>query len=145
MRYIIYPFKGVNNWYFGMKRDEVRRLINATPHELLGLDLNDIYLEIGLHFFYNYGEPFIFHAIMATEPNSIYFNDKNLLGDESIRDLGNWFQERYEAVNITNDGVVICSLGIYLSTQDLELFGDDPPESVGVFSKDSSHGSVAGC
>jgi hypothetical protein len=78
---------------------------------------------------------------MVTRPASIYFDDKNLLGGESIKYLGNWFKDSYKSVEITDDGIVVYSLGIYLSTQDFELFGDEPPESVVVFSRDSTFAS----
>jgi len=139
MNYKIHPFVGVENWYFGMTRDQIRELINSIPKAILGVDLEDIYHELNLHFSYTYGETPIFHAVMVCQPVSIYLDDKDLLGGESIKDLANWLKERYESVEITGDGVVVHSLGIYLSTQDFELFGDEPPESVVVFSKDSTY------
>jgi hypothetical protein len=139
MSYIISPFEGVNDWKFGMSRDEIRKLVKSFPKVISGIDLKDIYHDLDLHFFYNYGEPFILHAMMTVPPICIYLNDKNLLGGESIKDLGNWFKERYDSVDINGDGVFVYSLGIYLSTQSMKLFSQEPPESVVVFSKDSPY------
>jgi len=61
MNYKIHPFVGVENWYFGMTRDQIRELINSIPKAILGVDLEDIYHELNLHFSYTYGETPIFH------------------------------------------------------------------------------------
>jgi hypothetical protein len=51
MNYKIHPFVGVDSWYFGMSRDKIRELITSNPKVILGVDLEDVYHELNLHFF----------------------------------------------------------------------------------------------
>lgn len=139
MRYIITPQKGVGDWQFGMTRDEIRRLIDKTPKVLQGIALEDVFSDLGLFFMYEYKEPHIFHALMLILPACPYIDDKNLLGGESVESLGKWFESNYGSIETTTDGVTIKQLGIYLSVQDNTPFCDTMPDSVVVYSKDSSY------
>jgi hypothetical protein len=142
MRYIITPQEGIGDWQFGMTRDQIRSSINQPPRVVQKIDLTDIFSNLGLHFMYEYKEPHIFHALMLILPACPYIDGKNLLGGESIESLGKWFENKYDPVETTTDGVTIKQLGIYLSVQDNTPFCDAIPDSVVVYAKYSSYAEL---
>jgi hypothetical protein len=133
MKFEIEPYKRVGAIEFGMSREEARRIFSTEPKVVYDLELRDIFTEIGVQIFYKYEPPHLCQAIMLEKPAEVSILSYNLLSGNSIARLKNLFEISGFNVSAYTEGVEVNELGVFLSTQDYELFGDEPPESVVAF------------
>jgi hypothetical protein len=133
MVFIIEPYSKVGEIKLGMSREQVRVLISSEPTVVRDLELRDIFHEIGLQIFYDNEPPYFSRAVMLYKPAKASIISYDLLEEYSIKSLKDIFESLDFKVLVNTEGIEINDLGIFLSTQDYEIFGDEPPESVVAF------------
>jgi hypothetical protein len=133
MTFIIEPYYKVGEIKLGMSREQVRILISSEPTIVHDLELRDIFHEIGLQVFYRNESPYFVQAVMLYKPAKASIISYDLLEEYSIKSLNDIFESLGFTVSVKTEGIEINDLGIFLSTQDYEIFGDEPPESVVAF------------
>jgi hypothetical protein len=125
---IITPYKGVGPILFGMTREEIRVIIDGSVTNI-NRNRTDYFENIHIEY-----DRDICRAIILLPPMKPSFRGINLLGNQSIKQLRAWL----ESINglIQDDitgGITAFRFGISLYTPDIDIFQDDPPESITVF------------
>jgi len=153
MRFEIKSYQSVGSIYFGMPRIEVRRILNTSFSEisneydlLSGLiptgnlqpeevNVSDIFDELDIQVIYSSIPPHPCVAVTAYDSVNLIFNNRALF-EYSVETLKSWMESMDNSFNVCLEAVDFYELGISLLTEDYNLFKDEPPKAINVFSKD---------
>jgi hypothetical protein len=133
MIFMIEPYVRAGEIEFGMSQAQVRKLFPDEPIVAHHQDLWDIYHEIGLQVAFKYEPPHICQAVMFYKPANVSVLSYDLLEVNSIKNLKEIFENLNFKLLVNTEGIIINELGVFLSTQDYEIFENEPPESVVAF------------
>jgi hypothetical protein len=134
---VIKPYEGVGLIKFGMTKTEVHQILGkAKSEDDYGVEIREYYNDGTIHIFYRRHEDVpLCRAMEFWEPAAPIFHGRNLLGGTSIEELRVWFELMDDSVEVNLDGLIAYGLGIALSTDSYNLFKDEPPDSVFVFTR----------
>jgi len=153
MRLEIKSYQSVGPIYFGMTRIEVRRILNTSFSEigneydlLSGLiptdnlqpeevNVSDIFDELDIQVIYSSIPPYPCVAVTIYNSVNLIFNDRDLF-EYSVESLKNWMELMDGSFKVSLEAVDFYGLGISLLTDDYNIFKQEPPKAINVFSRD---------
>jgi hypothetical protein len=139
MDFIVLPYTGAGVIKLGMNQTEVRQILSGKVSEIFrAAERWDVFNDFGIQVHYGSKAPKtapVCRAIMLGNPENPIFQDRVLLNGASIKELKEWFELIDDSVEVATEGIVSYKFGIYLSTQDYEIFSHQSPESIVVFER----------